>query len=125
MSDTIIDRIRTLYKKECGSIPKFAKVLGISSDTLKNVISRGVAPNYDILHSIAIAFPHYSMDWLIAGVGSMNKDEEKDILSENEVDVDKKVEFLEARIKDLEQTIASKDQTIEAMQLLIDTLRNR
>lgn len=75
MNNTVIDRIRILYKKECGSIPKFADILNISSDTLKNVVSRGVSPNYEILSAIAESFPDYSMDWLLTGQGEMYKTE--------------------------------------------------
>ncbi|OJU45946.1 MAG: hypothetical protein BGN96_06785 [Bacteroidales bacterium 45-6] len=71
MNEDIRIRFKTIYKNECGTIDKFADILCVKYGTLKNVISRGENPNFEILRSIALNYPKYSINWLITGRGEM------------------------------------------------------
>lgn len=71
MNEDIRIRFKAIYKNECGTIDKFADVLCVKYGTLKNVISRGENPNFEILRSIALNYPKYSINWLITGKGEM------------------------------------------------------
>lgn len=73
MGSTINERIRIIYKKECGSIEAFADKIGMTHGRIRNIVSRGLNPSYEVIKAIADTFEDYSMDWLIRGTGEMLK----------------------------------------------------
>lgn len=122
----IVSRIEQLLKERNISGYKLSKATGISESVISRVRNRKLNPSYEVLSRIAIYF-NISKHWLETGEGSMTLS--SDSISENHgfynpnggkgnIDVraeviyrnileekDKRIEDLEARLKDKEDII--------------------
>lgn len=123
----IVSRIEQLLKERNISGYKLSKVTGISESVISRVRNRKLNPSYEVLSRIAIYF-NISKHWLETGEGDMILS--SDSISENHgfynpngrkgnIDVraeviyrnileekDKRIEDLEARLRDKEDIIA-------------------
>lgn len=76
---SINDRIQSIINEIYnGNVSKFCREVGVKQPTMNTILGeRKSKPSYDILHAIsnAIALKSISIEWLIAGRGSMLKSE--------------------------------------------------
>ncbi|MFT3994781.1 MAG: helix-turn-helix transcriptional regulator [Dysgonomonas sp.] len=86
-------RIKLVIKNENLTIKSFSDKIGVAVGSINNMFSRGTKPSYDLIQKIKTAFPQYSSDWLLMGIGSMLYDYETqkkqlaDIIA-NPIDID-------------------------------------
>ena len=69
-------RIKLVIKNENLTIKSFSDKIGVAVGSINNMFSRGTKPSYDLIQKIKTAFPKYSSDWLLMGIGSMLNDYE-------------------------------------------------
>lgn len=79
--ETITDRIVKIMTKEGHTVSTFAKKLGISWSSAKNIISGRNAPNYETIVKIIECFDSIDANWLIMGEKSIKKTEEGKLYS--------------------------------------------
>ena len=65
--ETITDRIVQIMTKEGHTVSTFAKKLGMSWSSAKNIISGRNAPNYETIVKIIESFDNIDANWLILG----------------------------------------------------------
>ena len=65
--ETITDRIVKIMTKEGHTVSTFAKKLGISWSSAKNIISGRNAPNYETIVKIIECFDSIDANWLVMG----------------------------------------------------------
>jgi len=124
METTINERLRILYKKEHLTLKLFGEKIGVAQGTLNNMFSRGTNPSFDILYKIAVAFPNYSLNWLVSGNGDMLIDPvEKhigtmDIAHEGTVEYSK-IDYREKCIRILKETIKIQEDRIKLQDEII------
>jgi hypothetical protein len=73
MENAVNERIKDVIKNEGIRQDVFCSIIDVSIDTLRSAFRRGANPGFDLIHGIATKFPAYSLEWLIAGSGSMLK----------------------------------------------------
>lgn len=84
MENGIRERIRRIIGIENLSIKAFSEKTNVPRPTIVNMFAKDTKPSYDFIKSIAVAFPTYSLGWLITGEGSMLKSEVVSTISEPE-----------------------------------------
>lgn len=72
MESGVRERIREIMNNERLSGKAFAEKIKIPRSTLVSMFSKDTKPSFDIIESIAVAFPSYSLNWLITGKGPMS-----------------------------------------------------
>jgi len=83
METTVIERISRIKKNEGLTNEKFSNQSNIPLETIKSMFSKKTNPNLDTIQKIYSAFPHYSLEWIICGIGDMYKKEDGSQLVEN------------------------------------------
>lgn len=73
MQGDVKERIKAIMNNEKLSGKAFAEKIKIPRSTLVSMFSKDTKPSFDIIESIAVALPSYSLNWLITGQGSMLK----------------------------------------------------
>ena len=73
MEATVIERIIIIKKNEGLTNEKFSNRSNVSVETIKSMFSKKTNPNLDTVQKIYSAFPHYSLEWIICGIGEMFK----------------------------------------------------
>jgi plasmid maintenance system antidote protein VapI len=88
----IHDRLRKIIEDENISISKFERTIGVGQNSVSTCLRRNSTISHEVLQGVAKHFPSYSMEWLVAGRDSGNKEiiqRVKKILREMEDEVDK------------------------------------
>ena len=67
----VIERIRQIKKSENLTNKTFSDRLNLSEETIKSMFSKKTSPNVETILKIKSAFPLYSLDWVLAGLGEM------------------------------------------------------
>lgn len=75
METTVIERIAKVKKNESLTNQKLSNKSNIPIETIKSMFSKKTNPSLDTIQKIYSAFPHYSLEWIICGVGDMYKKE--------------------------------------------------
>ncbi len=74
MSKTIIDRILAIQKLEGITKNAFEASIGKSSGYLKLMSNNGGNPGVDVLLKLIEVYPKYSVDWILSGKGTPEKE---------------------------------------------------
>lgn len=75
METGVKERIKSIMSFENLSGKAFSEKINVPRPTIVNMFNKDTKPSYDFIKSIAVAFPTYSLDWLIIGIGPMLKSE--------------------------------------------------
>ncbi len=67
----IDERFQEIIKAYGLNANSFAKKLGISQSTIRNVLGKQSKPGYDLLNNVVRTFPALSCEWLLTGEGEM------------------------------------------------------
>lgn len=70
----IHDRIRKIIKDEDLSISEFERIIGAGPNTVSSCLRRQSSIGHKVLQGVAKMFPHYSIEWLVTGKESNNKE---------------------------------------------------
>ncbi len=115
METTVNQRLITICKKYNFNATSFAKKIGISQPTMRSILDGASKPSFDTIEKILNTFS-IDAEWLILGIGEMEKTNQSIEIPKNVSTVIKALERMEERIKNLEQdrglTIAA-DPTIK------------
>lgn len=108
---TINERIELLIATYTnGNKRAFAMKVGVSGTTVENVVGeRKGKPGFDLLEKIILSIESVDGNWLLTGKGSMERSAQVAPVSNKElidemVSLAKQNGFLEARVKELEQS---------------------
>ncbi len=106
METTVIERIAKVKKNDKLTNEKFSNRCNIPLETIKSMFSKKTNPSLDTIQKIYSAFPHYSLEWLICGIGDMYKKEDGarfiEIVSGKNLSIEElRIEYL--RLKELER----------------------
>lgn len=119
MNTSVNERIRSIIKRENLTIESFANNIDISKNTLVSMFNKGTKPSYEILSSIAIAYPDYPLRWILLGKGNMLKNEDEQFTEAT----NKIIEANERKIKRLEDENASLMRSHEELFAIIKDLK--
>lgn len=111
MEKTINQRLTELINLKSRGQAEFERLCGMKRGALNGSLRIDSKPSFDTLQSILKTFPDISPDWLIHGIGDL---ERKNIIE----DV-KKVSYLEQLIKGLEDKI---EKLLKHNDILMDQL---
>ncbi len=70
----IHDRLRQIISDKNISISKFERIIGAGQNSVSTCLRRQSSIGHEVLIGIAKNFPEYSLDWLLTGKESGNKD---------------------------------------------------
>ena len=73
METTVIERIIVIKKNEGLTNEKMSNKTNVPLETIKSMFSKKTNPNLETIQKIYSAFPHYSLEWIICGIGEMYK----------------------------------------------------
>lgn len=73
METGVKERINEIIKNEGLSGKAFSEKINVPRPTLVNMFAKDTKPSFDFIQKISVAFPTYSLDWLINGEGEMLK----------------------------------------------------
>lgn len=71
---TIHDRLRQIISEKNLSISKFERIIGAGQNSVSTCLRRQSSVSHEVLTGIAKNFPEYSLDWLLTGKESSNKE---------------------------------------------------
>lgn len=77
----IHDRLRIIIEDEGLSVSRFEKILGVGPNSISTCLRRRSSISHHVLLGVKKHFPHYSMDWLLTGKESNNKEVKTTLLS--------------------------------------------
>lgn len=113
-----VEQLADYYKVSKPS--EFAKITGFSHQVATNYLKGKRNPTTEALTTIIKAFPGLNSDWLLSGLGSMLKTEEKK--ESPEVDVESRlseIDFLKREIQTIRELLKEKDRLIEKLEYVI------
>ncbi len=70
----IHDRLRKLIDDEGLSISGFERIIGVGQNSVSTCLRRYSSISHHVLIGIKNNFPHYSLEWLLTGEDSENKE---------------------------------------------------
>ncbi|MDR6564921.1 MULTISPECIES: helix-turn-helix transcriptional regulator [unclassified Arcicella] len=73
--DTINKRIIKIIEKERMNYSTFSEVIGVSSQSIKNICIGKNNPSYEVIKAVIEKFPHYDPLWFTIGIGEMNRED--------------------------------------------------
>ena len=76
METNVNQRILKIKKNEKLTNETLSQRANVSVETIKSMFSKKTNPNIDTIQKIYSAFPHYSLEWIICGIGEMYKHED-------------------------------------------------
>lgn len=71
---TIHDRLRQILSEKNLSISKFERIIGAGQNSVSTCLRRQSSVGHEVLIGVAKNFPEYSLDWLLTGKESSNKE---------------------------------------------------
>ena len=71
------DRIKNWIEIKGIKSSVFADKIGVNRATISHILSGRNKPSVDFLQKMATSFPDLNLNWIISGVGFMNKSEER------------------------------------------------
>ncbi len=71
---TIHDRLRQILSEKNLSISKFERIIGAGQNSVSTCLRRQSSVGHEVLIGVAKNFPDYSLDWLLTGKESSNKE---------------------------------------------------
>ncbi len=71
---TIHDRLRQILSEKNLSISKFERIIGAGQNSVSTCLRRQSSIGHEVLIGVAKNFPEYSLDWLLTGKESSNKE---------------------------------------------------
>lgn len=71
------DRIKNWIESKRIKSSSFADKIGVNRATISHILSGRNKPSVDFLRKMEASFPDLNLNWLISGVGFMNKSEER------------------------------------------------
>lgn len=71
---TIHDRLRQIFSEKNLSISKFERIIGAGQNSVSTCLRRQSSVGHEVLIGVAKNFPEYSLDWLLTGKESSNKE---------------------------------------------------
>lgn len=114
-NETIQDRIKYLLAKEELNSSSLAKKLGVSDQTIRNVVYGRNNPGYEIIIGIINLFDWVTADWLLMGYenSSSNKDVNKlySIIDKQHHTIDKQHETINMLTRRLIKDIEANEKT--------------
>lgn len=69
------DRLQEILRREDLTAAKFASVLGVQPSAISHLLSGRNKPGYDFICRFMMAYPKYSVEWLLIGKQPMLKEE--------------------------------------------------
>jgi hypothetical protein len=82
VESSVNKRVKEIIESKKVSDNKFAHTIGIGQKVLSSMFIRSTEPSVKTISAILDAFPDISAEWLLRGVGAMNKTDA--IISEEE-----------------------------------------
>ena len=76
METNVNQRILKIKKNEKLTNETLSQRANVSVETIKSMFSKKTNPNIDTIQKIYSAFPHYSLEWIICGIGEMYKSDD-------------------------------------------------
>lgn len=112
---TINDRIRYVIQHEGHTVATFARKCGVSDGTLRNMLTRGNKPGYDLTVAIlqAVNQPWCDANWLLLGQTTTPEPQDQD------------ARRLLRIVAEQQKAIADQQHTIEEQRRRIDQLTDR
>jgi len=71
---TIHDRLRQILSEKNLSISKFERIIGACQNSVSTCLRRQSSVGHEVLIGVAKNFSEYSLDWLLTGKESSNKE---------------------------------------------------
>ena len=71
------DRIKNWIESKRIKSSSFADKIGVNRATISHILSGRNKPSVDFLRKMESSFPDLNLNWLISGVGFMNKSDER------------------------------------------------
>ena len=71
---TIHDRLRQILSEKNLSISKFERIIGAGQNSVSTCLRRQSSVGHEVLIGVAKNFSEYSLDWLLTGKESSNKE---------------------------------------------------
>jgi hypothetical protein len=69
----IHDRLKKIIEDENISISKFERIIGAGKNSVSTCLRRESSINHIVLQGICKNFPHISIEWILTGKDSKNK----------------------------------------------------
>ena len=69
------DRLQEILRREDLTAAKFASVLGVQPSAISHLLSGRNKPGYDFICRFMMAYPKYSVEWLLIGKQPMLKED--------------------------------------------------
>ena len=123
---TISERVKLFIEHKGITVNKFSDNVGTSNSYFNKLIKNNTTIGSDKIESILRAYPEINPEWLIIGSGNMLKNQNIDIVLENNTNnslCKKENEILKMNIKVHEETINMLREKIEFLNEKIEFLK--
>jgi transcriptional regulator with XRE-family HTH domain len=74
MADSIHNRLKKILEKENISISKFERIIGVGQNSVSTCLRRESSISHNVLQGICLHFPDYSIEWILTGKETSNKE---------------------------------------------------
>ena len=119
MKNALSQRIKRLITVDGKSQKSFAEKVGLSRQTINNIITTNTQPDFTTIHKIAVAYPDLNVRWLLTGDEPMfynfaKVDQQVNMVAENVAEYKTKVTTLiDERQKLMEKVMELQDYIIQ------------
>lgn len=79
MENPILQRLRLFIKNKGATIKNFCQIIEVPEGSINNMFSRDANPGTELIIKILSKYPELSVNWLLVGVGEMEKPDQPQI----------------------------------------------